>query len=112
MKIVGVTAASSENGQKVYRAGFVIYDSTRNQFTCNTPEELWSTLQKIVDQPVEAEKVVTTIRKGRTTKQQEEDLRKIGQHLVSEVPMAGPVLNVAGDLLGRMASLGRKRKFR
>jgi hypothetical protein len=111
MKIVGVAAANSENGQKVYRAGFVIYDSTQKQYRCDTPEQLWKTLQEIVDKPEAAQvNAPTPSRKGRTTKEQEEDFRKLGNLLVSNVPAAGPVLNIAGDFMGRLAGFGKKRR--
>lgn len=112
MKIIGVECASSEKGQKVYRAGFVIYDSTKKQYRCDTPEQLWKTLQEISDRPdeVRINGNPTPPRKGRTTKEQEEDFRKLGTMLVSNVPAAGPVLNIAGDFMGRLASFGKKRR--
>lgn len=101
MKIVGVERVSR---------GFIVHDSTQKQHVCNTPEILWKTLQEISDHPDEVKINATPPRKGRTTKEQEEDFRKLGTMLVSNVPAAGPVLNIAGDFMGRLASFGKKRR--
>lgn len=86
--------------------GFKIVDASQKIHECSSPSELWSILNSIaVDSSLPSVQTgpKRMIRKSRlhrrTTREQEEDLRKIGQTISNAVPGAGPAISLAGDFL-------------
>lgn len=95
--------------------GFRVTDAKKRIHTCKSSEELWRTLETIASDttiPTVHTEAAPRRRKRfsrRTTREQEEDLRKVGQAIVSTMPQAAPAFNLARDMLQQLGTLGRKR---
>jgi len=96
--------------------GLRITDAAKRVYDCKTASDLWDTISRIstsTDMPSIRTEAGPRRKRGRisrrTTRQQEEDLRRVGSALINAVPEAEPALNLARDMLQQLGTLGRRR---
>lgn len=110
MQIVGI----KKDGESV-----IVIDALKREHRCGSGSDLWSTIQSILsDSSLPAVQVEKSqkVRSGprrvggrrRTTKEQEADIRRVGNLITQMVPGSDAALNIAGDILGGLTRVTKR----